>query len=91
MLLVPFVENAFKHGARGGEGFIHVAAAVNGTHLSFSVENSKGRPATDRDEAASATGLENVRRRLELLYPGKHRLQTHDHDDRYRIELEIEL
>ena len=44
-----------------------------------------------REKDAPATGLANVRRRLDLLYPGKHELKTIDRDDTYRMELEIEL
>jgi LytS/YehU family sensor histidine kinase len=76
MLLIPFVENAFKHGAVGvQEPMIEVALTINAnTHsLTLLVSNNVNNELKEK-EAASGIGLANVMRRLELLYPGKHHI-----------------
>ena len=73
-ILLPFVENAFKHVSRhdGGGNFIHISSQTLGEVFHFAVGNTY-------DENQSSThpggiGLQNVRRRLELIYPQRHSL-----------------
>lgn len=92
LLLVPFVENAFKHGVRPGRSsFIRIRLEVRERTLSFEVVNSDHGDDPSPHAVASGIGLENVRRRLELLYPGRHSLSTGRHGDRYEIKLEVQL
>lgn len=92
MLLVPFVENSFKHGLNASvdDGFIHIELTVDAGELDFRIENNKSEH-TDVSNASAAMGLENVKRRLELLYPGRHLLSIQDNAGRYLVKLRIQL
>lgn len=95
LILLPFVENSFKHGVSGElhDKWISVNLNVNRKYLSFKVANS----ASPREAAASAAdytggiGLKNVRRRLELLYPGRYRLEIKQEPGTFLVELHITL
>ncbi|MCB9287590.1 MAG: histidine kinase [Lewinellaceae bacterium] len=91
LLLVPFVENAFKHGIRyGRHSVINIKAEVEGRQLRFLATNTiqeQGRPHEER----TGVGLENARRRLELLYPGRHQLDIGRNGDIFSVNLQISL
>ncbi len=70
-LLQPLVENAVKHGDRETHLDLEVAIAAEGPHLRIAIQNSGSLSAAD--PARIGIGLENVRRRLALHYPGRHR------------------
>ena len=99
LLFIPFVENAVKHGnSVSEEGYIKVVMEVKttankgnsgGKVLHFLIENSKGDPLPETPK--SGLGLENVKRRLELLYPGRHSLKIEDGAKTFRVALLIEL
>jgi len=90
MLFIPFVENAFKHGVSIGQSAaIQIALVVSGQKLNFSCVNTDY--SIIRKMETSGIGLENVRRRLELVYPGKHRLMINKEDRKFMVELEIDL
>jgi two-component system, LytTR family, sensor kinase len=91
LLLVPFVENAFKHISHhtGKNNFVRLTLGRDNGHFTFSVENSKETGRTT--ERHGGIGLMNVKRRLELLYPGKHSLRIHDANDIYKVELALKL
>jgi two-component system LytT family sensor kinase len=92
LLLVPLVENAFKHISHHQEtkNFVHVELRrLNGT-FSFIVENSKDDHQRIT-ETASGIGLANVKRRLELLYPGKHELTIDNSETKFKVALNIHL
>lgn len=93
LLLISFVENAFKHGAKGSTGgaFVNVRLSVKGNSIYFRVENNKGMVDESAKEESSGIGLDNVRRRLELIYPQKHRLSIKNLNDTYIVDLLIEL
>ncbi|ANH81639.1 histidine kinase [Niabella ginsenosidivorans] len=92
MLLIPFVENAFKHGTAQGTGVrITIRLAVADDRLFFDVQN--GIP-LHQDSAAyeqSGVGLQNVVSRLELLYPQKHELKITRKDNVFHVQLKLEL
>ncbi len=90
LILLPFVENSFKHGAgKKREGvYIRIRLAVAEDHLAFTVDNNK--PADPGVMVHGGLGLENIRKRLELLYPGKHRLQVEDNADTFSVNLTID-
>ncbi|MCB0634223.1 MAG: histidine kinase [Saprospiraceae bacterium] len=92
MLLIPFVENAFKHGVGlVQDPLIDVQVVIKGNVLDFSVRNKKG-PETEEDkDPSSGIGLKNVRRRLELLYPKTHQLQIEQNENWYTISLRLQL
>jgi len=90
LLFIPFVENAFKHGAKGRNAFLRARLQVRPRSLVFSVSNTKKHGQEELPPEPSGTGLENVRRRLELLYPGRHRLRIEEDARHYSVLLEIE-
>ena len=75
MLLIPFVENAVKHGAQSTneKSSIEVSASLKKDHFYFSVINSK--PKIVIPSSRKGFGLENVKRRFQLLYPNTHSIK----------------
>lgn len=86
LLLIPFIENAFKHVSHFKEqnNYIKVRLEKKGNHFVFQVVNST-QPQTLIHEGG--IGLQNVKRRLELLYPDKHELLIHEGNDRFDAKL----
>ncbi len=93
MLLIPFVENAFKHGISFQErSFIRVSLSVKNKTLEFDVNNSKhNRLATDPEKDKSGIGLTNVKQRLQLLYPGRHEVIIRETGKEFFVHLTIRL
>lgn len=92
MLFVPFLENAFKHGVMIGQNSnIDMGISVNQKKLTFTCANPDYSAVKKLAEDKSGIGLENVRRRLELVYPGKHLLQAGTVDGKYIVNLEIDI
>lgn len=91
LLLIPFVENAFKHISHKAneKNFIRLDISRHNGQFNFTVENSKGAERTT--ELQGGIGLNNVKRRLELLYPEKHKLQIKNDQTFYKIDLELEI
>ncbi len=91
MLLLPFVENAFKHGIAIEEtSTISISLDVQPEKIVFTCSNPLYESDSPQDKNYSGTGLENVKRRLELLYPQKHVLALADTDGFFRVQLELE-
>ncbi|HEX7014533.1 MAG TPA: histidine kinase [Cyclobacteriaceae bacterium] len=91
MLLVPFVENAFKHGVGPIESpFIRITLKQEGKNLHFSVENKFG-PGVSSNDKISGIGLANVRARLNLLYPDRHQLSVDEQNNVFVVNLHLEL
>ena len=91
MLLIPFVENAIKHGAQSTneQSTIDISATIKNSTLHFSVDNSK--PYKVSSLKRTGLGLENVRRRFNLLYPNSHALEIDDNEKEYNVNLSIDL
>lgn len=88
MLLLPFVENAFKHGVRAtASSFVRIHLAIEPVQITFCVENSVHEPTGAGKGITSGRGLENVRRRLELLFPGSHRLDIEETGELFSVRL----
>lgn len=90
LLLIPFVENAFKHGsfATIDESFIQIEISIQNDRLHFNVKNSvKG----SLEKTDNGVGISNVKRRLELLLPEKHRLDITHGDGIFNVNLEMKL
>lgn len=91
LLLIPFVENAFKHISHSNNetNFINVMLDKTNGAMNFVVENSKESvPAINTD---GGIGLQNVKRRLELLYPGRYELNINDGETFYRVHLKLNV
>lgn len=92
MLLIPFVENAVKHGVGLVEKpFIKVQLESNEQRLHFQVKNKKGKEEQVFKDSSSGIGLKNVKRRLELLYPNKHTLEIKEDELNFSVDLTLEL
>lgn len=93
MLLIPFVENAFKHGTGMIEKpviMISLEVLEEERQLKFVVLN----PVTDVDiskDSSSGIGLANVKRRLDILYPGKHKFRVYPQQNSFKTELTLQL
>lgn len=90
LLFIAFIENAFKHGSkeRNQNPFIHILLDLAGREkIFFSVENTID-PAGKR-KSQGGVGLANVKRQLDLMYPGKHTLNITENETGYKVELSI--
>jgi sensor histidine kinase YesM len=92
LMLITFLENAFKHGVSDQEPdcWINVDLSVTGNELRYRIANKKIKSAK-QNKLKSGFGLENVTRRLSLSYPNKHSLVVNDLEDSYEIELTLHL
>ncbi|MEO5783476.1 MAG: histidine kinase, partial [Ginsengibacter sp.] len=92
LLMIPFVENCFKHGASlmRGKQWMHLIININETDIDFNLSNSKpSQPNTIRNKIG--IGLLNVQKRLGLLYPQKHQLNIISTDNTFSVYLKIAL
>ena len=90
-ILLPFVENAFKHVSKGKmqENFIRMKLAVCEQHqVHLEMKNTKGK---GRLSGERGIGLSNIKRRLELLYPGRHELLIVEEEAIFKVKLKLEL
>ena len=91
LLLIPFVENAFKHISHKHDetNFVKVMLDKTNGAMNFVVENSREPvPAINKN---GGIGLQNVKRRLELLYPGKYELMVNESETTYRVHLKLKV
>ncbi len=89
LLLLPLVENAFKHGASESrhDRYIHIDLGLEKEELYYRVENSfEG----SNSNLTSGIGLKNIRRQLELIYPNRHMLTIENKEKRFLVELRIQ-
>ncbi len=95
MLLLPFVENAFKHGTSESidKVWVDINIKVEDQKLHLTVRNSNGYDPEEKAEFEyqKGIGLKNVKRRLELLYEDAYELNIHDTDEEYSVTLKIEM
>jgi two-component system LytT family sensor kinase len=91
LLLIPFVENAFKHISHfpSQNNFVRLDMHRENGHFTFTAENSKETAKTT--EGPGGIGLVNVKRRLELLYRGKHTLSIQNDLEKYKVQLTLTL
>jgi len=92
LLLIPFVENSFKHGASKmiTQPWIKLTISIEEDRLHFIIMNSK--PSTNESTSTKGNiGLKNVTKRLDLLYPGKHELNIVSEPDSYTVYLSLQL
>ena len=94
LIFLPFVENSFKHGLSNeiSKGFVHLFLEVNDEKIEMRLENSKAPSQPHQQHKRSGgIGLVNVRRRLELLYPGQYELEIKDNPNTYEVLLKLDL
>lgn len=92
LLFIAFIENSFKYVGSGDEpgDFVCISFRLVDGELVFVNENSKGTSPSD-SSGHKGIGMNNARRRLELLYPGRHELSIRDNEQTYRVELKIKI
>lgn len=90
LVLIPFIENAFKYGSDNvHDSFIDISVDVKDDELFFDIRNSvvcAGKKSSD-----GGIGIVNIKRRLEIMYPGKYFLSTKQQDNIYCVSLQIPL
>lgn len=90
LLFISLVENAFKHGVSSSrDSFVNISLRMEADALVFRCNNSNF-PKTDKNRSGSGIGLENMRRRLQLIYPGRYTMDTHLDGDVFRAEIKVE-
>lgn len=93
LIILPFIENAFKHGVSNypGKAFIRTSLDLVGKTLFFKIENSK-KPLENKDNSSSkGIGLTNAKKRLDLIYPNKYILDIDNTKDIYSVNLTLQL
>jgi hypothetical protein len=92
LLLVPFIENAFKHVSRlpTEKGYVHLILKQSGDMLELNVENSNSAQ-QPRKQDTGGIGLTNVQKRLEILYPDKHELNIEKTESSFKVHLRLQL
>ena len=90
LLFISLIENAFKHGVSANkESIITIAMSVNNNLIDFRIENTNF-PKLETDKSGSGIGLQNLEKRLQLLYPNKHTFSTEVKDNLFLVHLQIE-
>lgn len=94
MIFLPFVENAFKHGVSAVQpSYINIIIEQKDNLLELKVNNTINKEQSNNLEESSGIGLNNTRRRLDLLYPGKYTLLINENttDNIYSVHLTLDL
>lgn len=91
LLMLPFIENSFKHGIKheSDKGWVNIYVGVNDRKFIFKVENSIST--TNTKEKYNGLGIANVKRRLDLLFSGRYMLNCTRSGNQYQVRMEIEL
>ncbi|MDQ3142395.1 MAG: sensor histidine kinase [Bacteroidota bacterium] len=94
LLLIPFIENSFKHGLKLSidDSFIHVNLNQTEDAIQFQIINSKPPKiaAIFNGSKVGGIGLVNVKKRLEIIYPNRHKLEILDRPDSFEIKLNLQ-
>ncbi|MGP1991006.1 sensor histidine kinase [Zobellia laminariae] len=92
MIFIPYVENALKHGNidHVADGYLEIKVHSDDKKINFYVANSVSKRPAQKD-AVGGIGLENVKKRLEILYPNKHELSIVQTPESYTVNLSISL
>ena len=90
LLFIILLENAFKHGVEKmhGQSFINLQMQSQGTQLSFTIENNFDELTPNHKPGI---GLDNLKKRLDHLYPGRHELMIEEKASTYKVQLKLEL
>ena len=91
MLFISFIENAFKHATdKDAEAGISIQFKISEHRILFNVTNAFDATKNRVKDETSGIGLENVKRRLQLIYHDSHKLEISTKDNRYKVELTID-
>jgi hypothetical protein len=90
LIFIPFIENAFKHGiSYRKKSFIKIGMTIEGDSIIFECSNSIADNGVKQEAEQPGIGLENVQKRLKLLFPGKYELKIDPSEDEYKVFLKI--
>jgi len=91
MMLLPLVENSYKHGIKGevGKTYINMKLMQKGNEVAFLIENNKGQSSEPDESQSGGVGLNNIRSRLELIYPKNHTFEVEDGESLFSVKLKI--
>ena len=94
LLLIDFIENAFKHGLdrRFKDGFVNIEIHLDELELFFSIVNARGHGDDGVPlKSNNGIGIVNIKRRLELMYPGNYVLDINDKNENFEVTLKLKL
>ncbi|MCG6189294.1 sensor histidine kinase [Maribellus maritimus] len=93
LVFLPFVENSFKHGLKSGaeNAYVNICVRIRETDIVFEIENTKGDSPVLTDSKYKGIGIQNVKKRLELLYPNAHKFEITEDEKRFKVFLQIYL
>lgn len=93
LILLPFVENAFKHGVSHfpGIAFVDISIKIENKNLIFNIKNPKKQQVKNGESSGKGIGLANVRKRLDLTYPKKYILSIDNDNETFSVNLTLEL
>lgn len=91
MLLLTFLENSFKHGVQttAGKSFVSILVESKQHEIDISIMNSNQKSAHPGNNKPGGIGLENIQKRLNLMYPNSHDLQIIATDEKFEVNLRI--
>lgn len=91
MILLPFVENSFKHGVSktSSNSYVHISLSTKDDRLIFFIVNSL--TASNQNSSEPGVGLKNVEKRLDILFEKNYSLNTHETEDEFRVDLTIPI
>lgn len=91
MLMVPFIENAFKYSRieEIEEAYVNINFRKEGNNIKLIIENSV--PKENKVNPGSGMGIKNVKHRLQIIYPKKHELKVEEQDELFRVILTMEI
>jgi LytS/YehU family sensor histidine kinase len=91
LLLLPLAENCFKHSKSKNAGFIQINIDFDGKQLIFKTVNNIAPGEKPTGEGNGGIGIQNVEKRLELIYPAHHSLEYGEKDGVFSLEMRIDL
>ncbi|WP_346861653.1 histidine kinase [uncultured Draconibacterium sp.] len=93
LIILPFIENAFKHGVSNypGVAFVNIKLHLIDQTLIFKIENSKNQVVNATSNHSKGIGLKNARKRLDLIFPEKYILKIDDKTDSFSVNLTLNL
>ncbi len=92
MLLLPLVENSFKHGAKGKleDTFVHIEMGQSGSRFNFEISNNNTATEIQNKADRSGVGLENIQKNLEIVYPTMHQFSVENKNNIFKVRLTID-
>ena len=92
LILISFIENAFKYGVNPEQkSLIEISISLENEMLDLHVANKKVRFSSQEADSSGGIGLGNTRTRLNMLYPAKHQLTIQDSNDKFTVDLKLNL